>query len=198
MKSLAKQAVELDRMIHEPARLAVMALLYSAEEADFLFLLRESGLDEGQPAEPSCASRGGWLHRHREGLCWQDPAHGVQADAPRATGVQTLSKGAEEARRATRLKIQPSLGIELVRLRRRSGLRAATCFRRLAGMQAMIHFPSMTAVGTVNPPLTAPDIPGRSGSPDIPIWAFVEELIGVAARCSNSGALRRSCAPTCT
>ncbi len=47
MNSLAKQAVELDRVIHEPARLAVMALLYSAEEADFLFLLRESGLTKG-------------------------------------------------------------------------------------------------------------------------------------------------------
>ena len=47
MKPLAKQAVELDRMIHEPARLAVMALLYKAEEADFLFLLRESGLTKG-------------------------------------------------------------------------------------------------------------------------------------------------------
>jgi DNA-binding MarR family transcriptional regulator len=47
MKSLAKQAVELDRIIHEPARLALMALLYSADEADFLFLLRESGLTKG-------------------------------------------------------------------------------------------------------------------------------------------------------
>ncbi len=34
-------------MIHEPARLALMALLYTAEEADFLFLLRESGLTKG-------------------------------------------------------------------------------------------------------------------------------------------------------
>ncbi len=47
MKSPAKRAVELDRVIHEPARLAVMALLYGAEEADFLFLLRESGLTKG-------------------------------------------------------------------------------------------------------------------------------------------------------
>ena len=47
MKSLAKQAVHLDRMIHEPARLGLMALLYKAEEADFLFLLRESGLTKG-------------------------------------------------------------------------------------------------------------------------------------------------------
>ena len=34
-------------MIHEPARLALMALLYKADEADFLFLLRESGLTKG-------------------------------------------------------------------------------------------------------------------------------------------------------
>jgi DNA-binding MarR family transcriptional regulator len=44
---LAKQAVELDRLIHEPARLTLMALLYAAEEADFLYLLRESGLNKG-------------------------------------------------------------------------------------------------------------------------------------------------------
>ena len=45
--SLAREAAELDRLIHEPARLAVMALLFSAEEADFLYLLRETGLTKG-------------------------------------------------------------------------------------------------------------------------------------------------------
>ena len=47
MIPLAKQAVELDRLIHEPARLTLMALLFAAEEADFLYLLRESGLSKG-------------------------------------------------------------------------------------------------------------------------------------------------------
>lgn len=37
----------LDRMIHEPARLMIMALLSSVESADFLFLLKESGLSKG-------------------------------------------------------------------------------------------------------------------------------------------------------
>ncbi len=37
----------LDRMIHEPARLILMALLSSAESADFLFLLKESKLSKG-------------------------------------------------------------------------------------------------------------------------------------------------------
>ena len=37
----------LDRVIHEPARLMLVALLYSVESADFLFLLKESGLTKG-------------------------------------------------------------------------------------------------------------------------------------------------------
>jgi len=37
----------LDRVIHEPARLALMSILYAANQADFLYLLRESGLTKG-------------------------------------------------------------------------------------------------------------------------------------------------------
>jgi len=37
---------EVDRVIHEPARLTIMALL-SAANADFLFLMRETGLTKG-------------------------------------------------------------------------------------------------------------------------------------------------------
>ncbi|HVN15009.1 MAG TPA: transcriptional regulator [Anaerolineales bacterium] len=37
----------LDRVIHEPARLMIVALLSSVESADFLFLLKESGLTKG-------------------------------------------------------------------------------------------------------------------------------------------------------
>jgi len=37
----------LDRVIHEPSRLLVMALLAAVKEADFLFLQRESGLTKG-------------------------------------------------------------------------------------------------------------------------------------------------------
>jgi DNA-binding transcriptional ArsR family regulator len=38
---------EVDRVVHEPARLLIMALLFGAKEADFLFLLRETGLTKG-------------------------------------------------------------------------------------------------------------------------------------------------------
>jgi DNA-binding MarR family transcriptional regulator len=38
---------ELDRVIHEPARLLIVALLHGVKEADFLYLLRESDLTKG-------------------------------------------------------------------------------------------------------------------------------------------------------
>lgn len=38
---------DLDRVIHEPARLLVMALLAGVREADFLWVLRESALTKG-------------------------------------------------------------------------------------------------------------------------------------------------------
>lgn len=38
---------EVDRLIHEPARLMIVTILYTAEKADFLYLLRETGLTRG-------------------------------------------------------------------------------------------------------------------------------------------------------
>jgi DNA-binding transcriptional ArsR family regulator len=36
-----------DRLIHEPARRVIMTILYAADSADFLYLLRETGLSKG-------------------------------------------------------------------------------------------------------------------------------------------------------
>ena len=38
---------EVDRLIHEPARLAVMALLYVVDSADFIFLMNQTNLTWG-------------------------------------------------------------------------------------------------------------------------------------------------------
>ena len=38
---------DVDRLIHEPARYTIMAHLYVVESADFLFLLRQTGLTWG-------------------------------------------------------------------------------------------------------------------------------------------------------
>ncbi len=38
---------ELDRLLHEPARLMITTILFSAAEADFLYLLNATGLTRG-------------------------------------------------------------------------------------------------------------------------------------------------------
>ena len=39
--------LDTDKLIHEPARLVIMALLFGLDSADFLFLERETGLTRG-------------------------------------------------------------------------------------------------------------------------------------------------------
>jgi DNA-binding MarR family transcriptional regulator len=38
---------DIDRLIHEPARLMILALLYVIESGDFTFLMRQTGLTWG-------------------------------------------------------------------------------------------------------------------------------------------------------
>lgn len=40
-------SLDLDKLVHEPARLSIMALLSAVECADFTFLLRETELTRG-------------------------------------------------------------------------------------------------------------------------------------------------------
>lgn len=43
----AREVVDIDRVIHEPARLALVSILATVKEADFLYLRRETGLTKG-------------------------------------------------------------------------------------------------------------------------------------------------------
>lgn len=48
MKMETTQSImDLDRMVHEPARLAILTVLSAAEEVEFLFLLKVTGLSKG-------------------------------------------------------------------------------------------------------------------------------------------------------
>ena len=38
---------ELDRVIHEPGRLMIVALLFAVERSDFLYLQHETGMNKG-------------------------------------------------------------------------------------------------------------------------------------------------------
>ena len=39
--------IQIDKLIHEPARLKLLAQLYVVDSADFLFLMRQTGLTQG-------------------------------------------------------------------------------------------------------------------------------------------------------
>jgi len=47
MTNNLRDIADMDRVIHEPARLMLVTLLYAVDGADFLYLLRESGLTKG-------------------------------------------------------------------------------------------------------------------------------------------------------
>jgi DNA-binding transcriptional ArsR family regulator len=42
-----RPATAVDRLLHEPSRLVIATLLSAVDSADFLYLLRESGLSKG-------------------------------------------------------------------------------------------------------------------------------------------------------
>ena len=46
-KEYLQPIVDIDRLIHEPARLMILSLLYVVESGDFLFLMRQTGLTRG-------------------------------------------------------------------------------------------------------------------------------------------------------
>jgi len=47
MKLDPRKFAEVDRLIHEPARLMIVTILSAVESADFLYLQRETGLTKG-------------------------------------------------------------------------------------------------------------------------------------------------------
>ena len=47
MSNVFEELAKLDRLIHEPARLAILTALNACQETDFLFLRRLTGLSAG-------------------------------------------------------------------------------------------------------------------------------------------------------
>lgn len=46
-KDLFEELRNIDRLIHEPARVAILSLLLVVEEADFVFVMNKTGLSQG-------------------------------------------------------------------------------------------------------------------------------------------------------
>ena len=88
MSDRFRDLVDLDRIVHEPARLMILALLHPLEEGDFTFLLRETGLTRGNlSAHLAKLEEAGYL----------DVQKGFQGRVPRTTYSLT-----EEGRTAFR------------------------------------------------------------------------------------------------
>lgn len=47
MNEQTQTFAELDRLIHEPGRLMIVALLYAVDQADFLYLQHETEMNKG-------------------------------------------------------------------------------------------------------------------------------------------------------
>jgi DNA-binding HxlR family transcriptional regulator len=47
MNQHIRKIAEIDRVIHEPGRLMIVALLYAVEKADFLYLQHETEMNKG-------------------------------------------------------------------------------------------------------------------------------------------------------
>ena len=55
--------LDLDRMVHEPARLAILTVLSAADAVEFLFLLKVTGLSKGNlSAQAQKLEAAGYLH----------------------------------------------------------------------------------------------------------------------------------------
>jgi hypothetical protein len=63
----------LDRLIHEPGRLAILTVLSSVQTADFVFLQRTTGLTKGKPLQSPDDTGGSRSGRDREADCRQKP-----------------------------------------------------------------------------------------------------------------------------
>jgi DNA-binding MarR family transcriptional regulator len=57
----------IDRLVHEPARLMILAVLYVVERADFTFVMRQTGLTRGNlSSHMSRLEEAGYVEIHKE------------------------------------------------------------------------------------------------------------------------------------
>ena len=63
MSSETLRATAIDRLIHEPSRMQIMAILYAGEQVSFLYLLHETGLTKGNLSNHLARlEQGGYIH----------------------------------------------------------------------------------------------------------------------------------------
>ena len=88
---------EIDRIIHEPARLLILSFLYVVEAADFIFLMRETGLTKGNLSSHLNKLEGaGYIDVVKEFLTLDPEKLKLKATAVAVVGDRILAVGSVE------------------------------------------------------------------------------------------------------
>jgi DNA-binding MarR family transcriptional regulator len=95
-----KDELVLDRLIHEPGRLAILTVLSSVEDADFVFLQRTTGLTKGNLSSHLTKLEEAGLVRIEKRFVYKKPNTNV---ALTADGKRRIARHWEQLERLKRL-----------------------------------------------------------------------------------------------
>lgn len=95
----------LDRLIHEPGRLAILTVLSSVSDADFVFLQRTTGLTKGNLSSHLTKLEDAGLVAIEKRFVRRKPNTNV---ALTASGRQRIARHWEQLERLRRLAVDPA------------------------------------------------------------------------------------------
>jgi len=101
-----ERIAELDRLVHEPARLAILTALSACRSADFLFLLRLTGLTKGNLSAHLTKLEQGGLVAIEKGYNGRTPTTQVSLTREGKSEIERHWKALEKLRLAA-LEWQP-------------------------------------------------------------------------------------------
>ena len=108
MSNPIEDLAALDRLIHEPARLAILTALSACEEADFLFLLNITGLTKGNLSSHLAKLEQGGLIQIRKRFEGKQPVTYIRLTPEGREGLKEHWERLESVRRSARkLKLKP-------------------------------------------------------------------------------------------
>jgi DNA-binding MarR family transcriptional regulator len=100
-----KDELVLDRLIHEPGRLAILTVLSSVEDADFVFLQRTTGLTKGNLSSHLTKLEQAGLVRIQKRFLYKKPNTNV---ALTADGKRRIARHWDQLERLKRLSEESS------------------------------------------------------------------------------------------
>jgi len=98
--------LDLDRLVHEPARLAILTVLSSVQSADFVFIQRITGLTKGNLSSHLTKLEGGGLVRIEKRFVLKKPNTRVELTAE---GIRRVTRHWEQLEQLRNLTAEDSM-----------------------------------------------------------------------------------------